>query len=220
MGEMILWGATGQARVLRESMPEHSLVALFDENPALDSPFADVPLVGGRDAFDNWLTTRAAPAPGFLVAIGGQHGRVRVEIQKRLETAGLPALVALHRTAFVARSATIGAGSQVLAQTAVCVDARIGRGCIVNTGATIDHECVLGNGVHVAPGAHIAGCVQLDDFATVFTGASIGPGVHVGEGAIIGAGTVVLSDVPAHTFYAGNPGRIIKTLHGDDADDE
>lgn len=220
MGEMIFWGATGQARVLRECMPEHDLVALFDENPALVSPFTDVPLVGGQDAFNDWLTTRAAPAPGFLVAIGGHHGHVRMEIQERLETAGLRALVAQHRTAFVAQNATIGAGSQVLAQAALCVDVRMGRGCIVNTGATIDHECVLGDGVHVAPGAHIAGCVQLDDFVTVYTGASISPRVHVGEGAIIGTGAVVLEDVPARTLYAGNPGRIIKTLSGDGADDE
>ena len=217
---MILWGATGQARVLRECMSDYDLVALFDEIPALTSPFPDVPLTGGRAAFESWLSTRTSPAPGFLVAIGGQHGRVRLEIQERLVGAGLKALVALHRTAFVAQSATISAGSQVLAQTAICVDVQMGRGCVVNTGATVDHECVLGDGVHVAPGAHIAGCVRLDDFVTVFTGASVGPKVHVGEGAVIGAGAVVLENVPAYAFYAGNPGRIIKKLHGYGARDE
>lgn len=220
MEEMILWGATGQARVLRECMSGYSLVALFDENPALTSPFSDVPLTGGRDEFESWLSTRTSPAPGFLVAIGGHHGRVRVEIQKRLVTAGLKALVALHRTAFVAHSAMISAGSQVLAQTAICVDVQMGRGCVVNTGATVDHECVLGDGVHVAPGAHIAGCVQLDDFVTVFTGASVGPRVHIGEGAVIGAGAVVLENVPAYSLYAGNPGRVIKTFHVNGAHDE
>jgi UDP-3-O-[3-hydroxymyristoyl] glucosamine N-acyltransferase len=41
----------------------------------------------------------------------------------------------------------------VLAQAAVCVEARIGEACIINTRSSVDHECVLGQGVHIAPGA-------------------------------------------------------------------
>lgn len=37
-------------------------------------------------------------------------------------------------------------------------------------------------------------------------------GVRIGKGAIIGAGSVVTQDIPAYTFAAGNPARIIKKV--------
>ena len=38
------------------------------------------------------------------------------------------------------------------------------------------------------------------------------PGVTIGEGCVIGAGSVVTRDIPAYSFAAGNPCRIIRKL--------
>lgn len=43
-------------------------------------------------------------------------------------------------------------------------------------------------------------------------GAIILPGVTIGDRAVIGAGSVVTRNVPASTFAAGNPCRVIRTL--------
>ena len=37
-------------------------------------------------------------------------------------------------------------------------------------------------------------------------------GVTIGEGCVIGAGSVVVRDIPPHSFAAGNPCRVIRTL--------
>ena len=38
------------------------------------------------------------------------------------------------------------------------------------------------------------------------------PGVHIGRGAVIGAGSIVTSDVPPWTIFAGNPARMVREL--------
>lgn len=43
-------------------------------------------------------------------------------------------------------------------------------------------------------------------------GAIILPGVRIGDRAVIGAGSVVTRDVPAESFAAGNPCRVIRQI--------
>lgn len=52
--------------------------------------------------------------------------------------------------------------------------------------------------------------VRIGNNVTVFSHSVIGPGVTVGDGAVIAAGSVVLADVPAGTFVAGTPARVVK----------
>ena len=43
------------------------------------------------------------------------------------------------------------------------------------------------------------------------------PGVRIGSGCVIGAGSVVTRDIPANSFAAGNPCRVIRTLSESDS---
>ena len=38
---------------------------------------------------------------------------------------------------------------------------KIGKGCIINTGSTIDHDCVIEDYVHISPGVNVAGLVSV-----------------------------------------------------------
>ncbi len=217
--KMVLWGGTGHARVLRECMAYHgvSLVAVFDNKDGLPSPFPDVPIYYGVDGYKAWRRNEPEPTEmGFLVAIGGSRGGDRIAIHEMMAQSGLAPLTALHPTAFIAASASIGAGTQVLAHAAVCVDVRLGRDVIVNTAASIDHECSVGDGSHVCPGARLAGSVTLGRCVTVGTGAIILPFLTIGDGATVGAGAVVLHDVPPNQVVVGNPARALpnRSAHG------
>jgi sugar O-acyltransferase (sialic acid O-acetyltransferase NeuD family) len=214
MKEMIFWGATGQAKVLRDCMKNagRKLVALFDNNESIISPFVDVPLYFGKKGFENWIANKDTSSVGFLVAIGGDKGKDRIEIQEYLELHGLTALIAKHPTAFVADNIQIGAGSQIMANSTLCVETIIGRGCIINTGAIVDHECSINDGVHICPGAHLAGCADVGRYSMIGTGAVILPRVKIGEGVMVGAGAVVIEDVPSYTIVVGNPARAIKKI--------
>jgi maltose O-acetyltransferase len=54
--------------------------------------------------------------------------------------------------------------------------------------------------------------VVIGDDVWLGGGAIICPGVTIGERAVIGAGSVVVRDVPAGVFAAGNPCRVIREI--------
>lgn len=205
---MVVWGATGQARVLAEFVGAlgYRLVALVDRNASIASPFPGVPLFHDLEAC---LTAIGGPSGlAGLVAVGGYRGPDRIELQRVLERRGIEPVTVKHPTAFIAANATVGAGSQILANSAVCADAVIGRACIVNTKASVDHECVLGDGVHVAPGATLTGCVEVGEASFIGAGAVVLPRVRIGRAAIVGAGSVVTRDVLDGQVVYGNPARV------------
>jgi len=187
-------------------------VALFDNDPRVRPPFEDVPLFHGRAGFEQWWGSEGCHLGnvGCLAAIGGSRGRDRLDSQAFLEEKGLSPITIVHPTAFVAKSASLGKGSQILAKAAVTVNCRLGAACIVNTNATIDHDTVLGDGVHVAPGATVTGEVQVGSFAMIGAGAVVLPQIEIGENAIVGAGSVVTKNVESHTIVVGIPAKVMK----------
>jgi sugar O-acyltransferase (sialic acid O-acetyltransferase NeuD family) len=210
--DLVFWGATGQAKVLGEFMADlgYRLVAVFDNNPAVVSPFRDVPFYVGESGFQDWLAGGDRTGTACLVAIGGARGKDRLEIMNRLKRVGLRPIVAVHPRAYVARQACVGEGGQVLAHATVGEGALLGATCVVNTAATVDHECVLGDGVHVAPGATLAGEVTVGACSFIAVGAVILPRIHIGSQTIVGAGSVVTRDLPDGVVAYGNPAKVIR----------
>ena len=85
----------------------------------------------------------------------------------------------------------------------------LGDACIVNHKASVDHDCVVGAGVHLAPGATVCGCVTIENNVMVGANAVVLPRLKIGSGSIIGAGAVISKDVPPDSTIVGNPGRPI-----------
>ena len=86
----------------------------------------------------------------------------------------------------------------------------IGEHAIINTNSTVDHECVIGNGVHIMGSAAVAGKVEIGDYATIGTNSTIFPYVKIGEGAFVGAGALVNKDVPPYSVVFGVPAKVVR----------
>ena len=206
---VILWGGTGQAKVVRPII-EHcgaKVVAVFDDTPGLAPPFPDMELYHGWEQFRTWIRSRDRRRVGFCVAIGNPHGRVRLRLHEQLAAEQLQPVTIAHPTAVIAENAIIGAGSQLLAGSIVAPEARLGRQCIVNTNASVDHEGILEDGVELAPGATLCGLVHVGVNGWVCAGATVLPRVNIGADAVVGAGAVVLRDVPDGVTVVGVPAR-------------
>jgi maltose O-acetyltransferase len=92
--------------------------------------------------------------------------------------------------------------------------------CMVKIG----HRCMFGPNVQVyaathpmdftarASGEESGKPVTIGDDVWIGGAVVICPGVTIGDRSVIGAGSVVTRDVPADSFAAGNPCRVIKRL--------
>lgn len=206
----VIWGCAGHAKVLASLINSQGgkVVAFFDNN-AVASILPDVPVYLGDAGFNTW-SNQAKISLGIsgLVAIGGHRGADRIRIQAMFLAAGLRLDPLVHPSAFVCATARLGPGTQVLAQAVVAADAILGAACIVNHRASVDHECVIGSAVHLAPGATLCGCVHVEDNVMIGAGSVILPRLKIGRDSVIGAGAVVTKDVPARSVIVGNPGRV------------
>jgi len=185
------------------------VTAIFDRNPLAQSIVPGVRVWHGDDGFLNWVQSRSISKPRFAaVGIGGKNGPARLGVVDLFASAGIicPALV--HPRASVSEAARLAAATQVLAGAIVGPDTDILEAGIINHGSVVDHECVLGRGVHVAPGVTVCGCVEIGDNVFVGAGATILPRIRIGSNATIGAGSVVTKDVPDGCTVIGAPARI------------
>lgn len=210
--KVILWGGTGQAKVTRPIIEYYGarVVAVFDDTPNLSAPFPDVDIHRGWEGFQTWIKGQDRKEIGFCIAIGNPHGRVRLSFHDRLVAEGLQPVTIAHPTAWIADNAIIGLGTQILAGAIVEAEVRIGRQCIINTKAAVDHESILEDGAELAPGATLCGLVHVGVNGWVCAGATVLPRKKIGADAIVGAGAVVNRDVPDGVTVVGVPAKPLK----------
>lgn len=100
-------------------------------------------------------------------------------------------------SAVVSPYATLKQGAQVLAGAIVQSGASIGAHSIINSKALIEHDCVLGEYNHIAPGATMCGQVKTKSNVFVGAGAIVTPNTAIGENAIVGAGSCITRSIDA-----------------------
>ena len=85
-------------------------------------------------------------------------------------------------------------------------------GAIINTSASIDHDCVIGDFAHISPNATLCGHVSVGKLSQIGAGSVIIQGVKIGKNVTVGAGSVIINDIPDNSVVVGNPGKIIKAI--------
>lgn len=213
--KFILWGAKGHALVLAEIVQEQGgkIIALFDSSAATNTVLPGVEIHRGLAAYDAWLLKQEnVQSISAIAAIGGARGRDRREFLEVFRRSGFKTPTLIHSSAVVSRSAYIGENSHILAGAVIAPMVELGEACIVNTNASVDHECLLAAGVHVAPGATLCGCVWVGENTLIGAGSVVLPRIRIGSNVVIGAGSVVTRDIPDGVMAFGNPAKIIKAL--------
>lgn len=197
---MILYGARGQAKVMYDLILSNNqlLEYLVDDNPPDDFPHH----------LDIFRPTRELLLnKKVIIAIGDNATREKI-YHKIKDWCTFETMQ--HYSAYVSRFTDFGEGSVIMPKVCINAEVSIGRHCIINTASIIEHECRIGDFVHISPKASLAGNITVKKGAHIGLGANIIQGITIGENALIGAGAVVLKDVPDNAVVVGNPGRILR----------
>ncbi len=144
----------------------------------------------------------------FIVAIG--DNRKRLEIVKYLSFDDNKYLTLIHPSTIIGSNVKIGRGSMIIGGVVINPFTTIGRHTIINTSSSLDHHNRIGDFVHIAPGVHIGGNVEIKNGSFIGIGASIMPNIKIGKWDIIGAGSVIINNIPDSVTVVGVPGKIIK----------
>ena len=210
MQDVLIIGAGGHGKVVLDVLRaarQFRPAGFVDADPKLtDSYVAGLPVLGSINSLSRLRQQRIRHA---VVAIG--DNRTRMRYMALLLEQGFELVSAVHPTATVSRSATVGRNVVVAPLAAVVTEARLADGVIVNTSAVVDRECDVQEGAHVCPGATLAGRVRVGRGAFVGLGAKVIQCRTVGRFATVGAGAVVIDDVPEYSTAVGVPARVIKT---------
>lgn len=211
--KIILWGGTGQAKVIRPIVEYYGsqIDAIIDDTPDLKSPFPDIPLYKGYEGFLEYIKDKNLDEIGFVVTIGNnktcKNAEARIKISRLLEEEGLTPIIIIHPTAYIEPDVEIGKGVQICAGATIITESKIGDYCIINTGASIDHECILEEGSEIAPNTTLCGSVHVGKNSWVGANATVLPRIKIGCNSVVGAGSVVTKDVPEKVIVVGNPAK-------------
>lgn len=112
-------------------------------------------------------------------------------------------------TAIVTENSFVGEGSAIM-QGAIINRAKIGRNCVINSGAIIEHDCEIGENTFIGPGAVIGGFTTIGRNCFIGLGAKIGNNVCIADNITVAMGAVVSSDLSEPGIYHGTPLRCFK----------
>ncbi|UYF99265.1 MULTISPECIES: acetyltransferase [unclassified Halomonas] len=203
MKRLAVLGASGHGKVVAEtaSLCGWQHILFFDDAwPSLQSNGL-WPVIGDTRA----LLEQLHDFDGVIVGIGNNH--VRLKKTRDLKALDAPLITLVHPSAYVSSTVALGAGSVIFAGAVIQIDSRVGEACVVNTRASIDHDCLLHDGSHVCPGASLAGAVTVGEASWIGIGASVIQLLNIGHNVTVGAGAVVVSEISNGQTVIGVPAR-------------
>jgi acetyltransferase EpsM len=200
---VIIVGAGGHGRVVLDIVRAmHREVVGFLDDECKEREVNGTIVLGGCDKL---ASPTFVKNHDVVVAIGDNRTR-RHFAEQVLRNCGRLVL-AVHPACVVSATAEIGEGTVVVPGVVINANARIGRFCIVNTGATIGHDVVLEDGAQIAPGVNLGGGASCGEDSFIGIGAAVAPGVRIGAGAVLGAGATAVRDIDPGAIAFGTPAK-------------
>lgn len=202
--KLLIIGASGHGKVIADialKLNRWQTIAFLDDDEKIKASMG-IEVIGKLDdAFEH--------IKDFDIFIGIGNNVTREKIQERLEYKDASIPVIIHPEAVIGNQVEIEPGTVVMARAVINCSTRIGKGVIINTGATIDHDNFIEDYVHISPGVHTAGTVRIGKGTWLGIGSVVSNNINITSGCKVGAGAVVVKDIDETGTYVGVPVRKI-----------
>ena len=154
------------------------------------------------------LVLEKIQSTNYFIAIGNNKIRQKINITIQNKINSFP-INAIHKNASISTTAKFGYGIMIGDGCIINACSSIGHGVICNTQTVIEHECIIGEYSHIAPGTVLCGNVKVGEQTFIGAKSVVREGVKIGNNVTIGAGTVIIKDIPDNSKVVGNPQRFI-----------
>lgn len=200
---VVIIGASGHGKVIADiivNSGDKVLGFLDDADDVQGKKIIGFPVLGKIADYDNYRDCE------FVIAIGNPYIREKIAIELPVKW-----YTAIHPTAVISSlDVEIGEGTVIMANAVVNPSARIGKHCIINTGAIVEHDNILEDYVHLSPNVTLAGIVKVGKSTHIGAGSCTKQVLNIASDCIIGAGSVIVKDITESGTYVGVPARKIK----------
>lgn len=112
----------------------------------------------------------------------------------------------VHPTCTVARSATIGTGTIIMANTVINPNAQIGKFCTFQSNALIGHDAKIGNYNFIAAHAIVAN-LTMGNRNFIGINASTNNYITIGDDCFVAMGANVIKSIESGIKVMGNPAK-------------
>ncbi|MEW6983702.1 acetyltransferase [Colwelliaceae bacterium 6471] len=208
MTRLIIIGAGGHGRVIADcahAMGQYSSIAFLDDSYPERADNLTFPIIDKTGNWQNYLDYSE-----FVIGIGDNRTRLHWFEQLHQAQATLPNII--HPSAVISSFSALGQGNVVFANAVINPNVTIKNACIVNTAASVDHDCQLDDAVHISPGVNIAGTVVIHQLCWIGVGSCVSNNLTLAKNTQTGAGAVIIDNTLAHSLYVGNPAKPIKSI--------
>ena len=157
----------------------------------------------------SWTDFIECKADEKAVCIAIAAPKTRQNIAEKCGAAAVPLVEARASSVMQMDSVVIKDGACLSPFVTLTSNICIGRCFHANLYSYVEHDCIIGDFVTLAPGAMVNGNVTIEDHAYIGAGAVIRQGITIGASAIVGMGAVVTRDVPSGETVVGNPAKTL-----------
>ncbi len=208
---ILLIGGGGHCKSVIDSIirtKHYSDIGIIDRSESIGKNILSFPIIGCDD--DLLKLYKRGYRDAFVTVGSIGDSTVRKKLFQMLEKIGFTIPNIIDNSALVSEYATLEKGIFIGKNVVVNAGSFIYKGAILNTSSVVEHDSVIQEFSHIAPGVILCGDVKIGANTHIGAKSVVMQNIHIGSDSIIGMGSVVINNIGNNVVAYGNPCKEVR----------